>query len=282
MITDIQTNFLFLADTIVEKHPMFYRQFETVLKECGISFGVLPGTRDIWARDYMPIQVTADKFVQFVYNPDYLKDEYGQKIISDTDSICKKIGIAPVKSSIKVDGGNVVRSSNKVIMCDKVFLENPQISEKQLIKELQEQLETDQLIFIPTDPSDKIGHADGMVRFLDDRTVLINNFSKEKIHFQLNFRMALHNAGLDWVEIPYNPYDNKDMIEANGIYINYLQMQDVIVLPVFGMKEDELAISVLESLFPNDKLGIINCNDIAKQGGVLNCATWNIMHLNIY
>lgn len=277
MITDDQTHLLYLADTMPKKYPAFYQQFEKVLAECGISHNLLLGTKDIWARDYMPIQVDADRFVQFLYDPDYLQSKVWLKTISDTDIICASIGISPKKSPLKVDGGNVVKALNKVIMCDKVLTENPHIPEKELLKQLQEQLEVEQLIIIPTDSSDKIGHADGMVRFLDARTVLINDYSKEKPQFQRNFRMALHNAGLDWVEIPYNPYGNAKSIQANGIYINYLQMQDVITIPTFGMEEDEMVVKQFEQLFPKSKIATVDCNSIAKDGGVLNCITWNII-----
>ncbi|GAB3533100.1 hypothetical protein GCM10027443_17920 [Pontibacter brevis] len=278
MITDDQTNFLYLADTLPKKYPQFYQRVEKVLDECGINYELLPGTKDIWARDYMPIQIANNKFLQFVYNPDYLQSKKWQKTISDTDAICSSINIVPVKSAIKVDGGNVVRASDKAIMCDKVFTENPQIPEKQLIKKLQEQLAVEQIIFIPTDSSDKIGHADGMVRFLDERTVLINDYSKEKPQFQLNLRMALHNAALDWVEVAYTPYGNERLIQANGIYINYLQMKDSIIVPSYGMKEDEIVVKQFEQLFPKSKISTINSSEIAQQGGVLNCITWNIQN----
>jgi agmatine deiminase len=275
LITDVQTNFLYLADNLPKKYPSFYQEFEKILIECSISYGLLPGTKDIWCRDYMPIQVADNHFVQFVYNPDYLQSKKWLKTISDTGSICESIGISPKKSNILVDGGNVVRANNSVIMCDKVFRENTHISEKQLIRELQEQLEVNQVIFIPTDSTDKIGHADGMVRFLDDKTVLINDYSKEKPHFQLAFRLALHNAGLNWIEIPYNPYQNQKRIQANGIYINYLQMKDVVTVPVFGIEEDEAVVNQFEKLFPKSKIATVDCNSVADEGGVLNCITWN-------
>ncbi|MEJ8803425.1 agmatine deiminase family protein [Pontibacter sp. H249] len=278
MITDDQTNFLYLADTLPKKYPNFYQEFEKVLTKCNFSYSLLPGTKDIWCRDYMPIQVARDHFVQFVYNPDYLQSNKWLKTISDTDKICQAIGISPSKSNILVDGGNVVRAKGKVIMCDKVFRENPHIPEKQLIRKLHEQLEVDQVIFIPT--TDAIGHSDGMVRFLDDKTVLINDYSKEKSQFQLAFRMALHNSGLNWIEIPYNPYQNQKYIQANGIYINYLQMKDVVIIPMFGFEEDKAVVKQFEKLFPKSRIATIDSNSIADEGGVLNCITWNI-HLGI-
>ncbi len=57
MIADNKTNFLYLADTLPKKYSNFYQQFEKVLKECNINFQLLPQTKDVWAVDYMPIQI---------------------------------------------------------------------------------------------------------------------------------------------------------------------------------------------------------------------------------
>lgn len=73
MITDSQTNFLYLADTLPKNYSGFYNRFEKVLNECNIKFSFLPQTKDVWAVDYMPIQIDLNKFIHFVYNPSYLQ-----------------------------------------------------------------------------------------------------------------------------------------------------------------------------------------------------------------
>lgn len=276
MIPDNQTNLLYLADCLQIKYPAFFSNFDTVLKRNQVNFKFLPGTKDIWAVDFMPIQIAADKFVQFDYNPDYLQFKKYQQTFSNVDAICAKAGIKPLKSNIKLDGGNVIRTENKVIMCDKVFRENPTIPEKELISQLRNLFEIDNLVFIPTQPGDFTGHADGLVRFLDDKTVLINDLSKEKPAFALTFRLALHNAGLETIEIPYNPHTNTKNDDAKGIYMNYLQMEDLLILPVFNMKEDEQVLIQFQQLFPKHKIDTVLSNDIAAEGGILNCITWNI------
>jgi len=277
MIPDKQTNFLYLADTLPKNYSNFFRQFEKVLNDSNINFQLLPNTKDVWAVDYMPIQIDKDSFVQFIYNPDYLRDTIKwSKTISDVDIICKQINLLPKKSNIVVDGGNVTRTTDKVIMCDKIFTENPNIKEKNLIRELQELFQVDKLIFIPTHPIDFTGHADGMVRFYDSNTVLINDYSRETMEFQLKFRLALHDAGLIYIEIPYNPYDNKKDEHANGEYINFLQMQQAIIIPTFGIKEDDVVIKQFEQLFTGQRIATVDGNDLAFDGGILNCITWNI------
>jgi agmatine deiminase len=278
MVKDSQTNFLFIADTLPTKIPTFYSRLKKILRECDIAHSLLPNTKDIWAVDYMPIQIEDRSFVQFNYNPDYLQTKKLRKTISDVDLICSEIGVRVKKSNIVLDGGNVIRTKKKVIMCDKIFKENPKKKEKDLIQELESLFEVDKIIFLPTHSLDYTGHADGMVRFINDDTVLINDLSNEKREYQLNVHMALNNAGIDWIPIPYNPYNNIDYIQAIGVYINYLQMENFILLPSYGMKEDKLTFDLFEKLFPEETIRCIKSNEIAKEGGVLNCITWNIRH----
>jgi agmatine deiminase len=276
MITDQQTNFLFLADSLPTLYPSFYSRFQKVLNQYGITPSLLPNTNDVWAVDYMPIQIEEDSFIQFVYDPDYLISKAERKTISDVDSICKKIGITPMKSNIILDGGNVIRAKDKIIMTDKIIKSNPSYTNKQLIAELEKLFQVEKLIFIPVQPGDFTGHADGMVRFLNDDTVIINDYKDEEPDFKRTFLAALKNAGLKHVEIPYNLNENDNDDQAHGCYINYLQMENLIIVPTFGLKEDDQAVRKFEELFPGQTIAAVDSREIAEQGGVLNCITWNI------
>ena len=277
MIADHQTNFLYLADTLPTKYPDFYKRFETVLRKYDIRFDLLPGTKDVWAVDYMPIQTDRNKFVRFVYNPVYLRAKKYQNTISDVDEICRVMGFETIKTDIILDGGNVVRWTNKVLMTDRVFKDNPTFERKTLIKALYELLQVDKIYFVPEQPGDFTGHADGMVRFVDENTVIVNDYRKEKEHFRRAFDIALHNTGLDYITIPYNVYENKSKDNANGAYINFLQMENTVIIPTFGTKEDDLAVGQLETIFVGHKIATVESNEIANDGGILNCITWNIL-----
>jgi agmatine deiminase len=276
MITDNQTNFLYLADTLPNKYSSFYNRFEKVLTDCNIKFTPLPNTKDVWAVDYMPIQTDLNEFVQFTYNPSYLQTKTFLKTISDVDAICNEIGINTLKTDIILDGGNVTRWTNKVIATDRVFKDNPTYERKQLINELHELLRVDKLYFVPEQPDDFTGHSDGMVRFINENTLVINDYSQEKEWFHRAFEIAIHNTGLDYIKIPYNVYNNKSNDQANGDYINYLQMENTVIVPTFGIKEDEEAVKQLETIFAGQSIAIIDSNEIANDGGILNCITWNI------
>jgi agmatine deiminase len=277
MIPDSKTNFLYLADTLPKKYPTFYSEFEKVLHHCNISYKLLPGTKDVWAVDYMPIQIDLNKFVRFVYNPTYLQTKKYLKTISDVDSICEQIGIKTIKSNILLDGGNVTRTSDKVIMTDRIFAENPTYDRKQLIKELHDYFEVDKLFLVPEQPKDFTGHSDGMVRFIDEQTVIINDFKEENEAFRRAFEIAIHNTGLNYSKIPYNLSHNANNDQANGDYINYLQMENTVIIPTFGIKEDDEVVKQFEQLFAGQTIAPIDANEIAKDGGILNCISWNIL-----
>ena len=277
MIIDPQTNFLYLADTLPLKYPEFHQRFEQLLKRCGISFSILPHTKDVWAADYMPIQVAPDHYVQFVYNPDYLRSTAKwRNTITDTRKVCEAIGISPVLSPVVLDGGNVSRSSDCVILCDKLFTENPAIAEKDLIRQLQDLFEVSKIVLVPSHLFDFTGHSDGVLRWYDRHTVLINDYTNDPTGFGLRLRMALHNAGLSYISIPYNPYRNQSDGDATGEYINFLWMEQAIILPVFGLKEDEQAVRQFEQLFPGKIIETIPASELAANGGVLNCISWNV------
>ena len=140
MITDQKTNFLYLADSLrKDKYKIFSRKLEALLFESNISYDWLIGTKDIWAVDFMPIQISKNEFVQFEYKPDYLYTKAELNSISNVNEICDSIGIKVKRSDVILDGGNIVRANNKVILCDKViFVNQNRYSRKELIRELHE------------------------------------------------------------------------------------------------------------------------------------------------
>jgi len=275
MIIDRETDYLYLSDLLPSRHPRFYRKLAEVLKRNKVEFGLLPGTRDIWAVDYMPVQVRAKKFVQFKYEPDYLRNSKKYRAtITPVSVVCEKIGIKPVRTDIVIDGGNMVKSKSKAIMTAKIFQENPRYSKPQLIGRLRELLEAEEIIIIPPEPGDYLGHADGILRFYNEGTVLINDYSRERNAYYDDLQATLRKAGLNLIPIPYHPCRNQ--ASASGFYINFLEMKGFILLPFFGLKEDEIAAKRFQELYPKSKIAVINTNEIAKQDGVLHCISWNI------
>ena len=59
MILDSDTNLVYLSKLILE-HPNGI-DIVKQLEDNGVSVDFIPSTKDIWARDYMPVQIAANK-----------------------------------------------------------------------------------------------------------------------------------------------------------------------------------------------------------------------------
>ena len=79
---------------------------------------------NIFTRDYMPIQVTSNKFIEYRYDPNYLQSKKGRTIKTYPDIVCDSIGFNTIKSDLIIDGGNVIKSNHCAILTDKILVEN--------------------------------------------------------------------------------------------------------------------------------------------------------------
>lgn len=229
MITDAETNFVYFSDILPRNFPPLFDELSGLLRDAGIGVGLIPDTWDIWCRDYMPIQITKDRFVQFKYWPDYLLDEY-QDTITPSDVIRAAIPVGKTceKSKIILDGGNVVRWSNKVIMTDKVLEGVPERDKDARQRELWDLLEVEQLIIVPREPEELYGHADGIVRFIDEDSVIVNDYSGTDPGYREDLLATLEEAGLACVPIPYKPKEpTRNKQPATGVYTNFLRTSKI-------------------------------------------------------
>ena len=197
-ITDDKTNKVFISSLIDTKTGDLDKEARANVKSCIMQFEkdceLLYNTKDVWARDYMPIQLTKNTYLGYTYKPDYLtKSPENAKCVTNWklhNVHAEKYdfnGFKVVQIPLILDGGNVVKAilDDKpcMIMCDKVLLEN-NIDKKNFHKWWKEWWEENfdgtemKLVLLPWEGPkvDPIGHADGMIRYIDKNKVLITNY----------------------------------------------------------------------------------------------------------
>lgn len=242
-----------------------------VLSNCGEKFTLFDGAKDIWARDFMPVKTKSGKYVSFRYEPSYLAGDPQLRTNFKTD-------IAPsfkvdnlVYTDINLDGGNVVfsPSKEKVIISDRVYSENPSWHKAELTAKLAKLLEAN-VIIIPSLKSDMTGHADGMVRFVDENTV-VANAPLSPFGFETKVKKALQNHGIEVLDFPYFDSNGDSAI---GCYLNFLETEQAILLPVFSVDTDNKAVQTAKHIF-HKAIIPVNINEIAADGGLLNCISWD-------
>ena len=273
MITNFETNKVYLAKGMSsEKYVDATGNLLGALHNYNIHWSFLPQTTSalhIWARDYMPVQVSKEKFVRFNYSPDYLGDypEY----MPNTSSILVELGLRVIDSDIILDGGNIISCGNQVIMTDKVFRENPHYDRNVLIDTLSQLLEAE-IVLIPEDYYDEYGHADGMVRYMGEGRVLLNNYCDFDKALRKRL-LAVLSSHFDITELHYSTYTDR-----SWAYLNFLHVGHHIFIPMMEDKLGEKAFRQIADAFPQCKCHTIHyCETIVRDGGALNCSTWNIL-----
>lgn len=245
----------------------------TALAAHDVPYALLDGTRDVWVRDFMPVRTGSGKLVSFRYEPSYLKNDPDLRTDFRKD-LAPQLGLPVTYSHVNLDGGNVVfsPSGERVLISDRIFSENPEYPPAALVRELSELLEAEVLI-IPSLKSDMTGHADGMTRFLDDRTVLCNR-PLSSCGFEQKVKRSVRDYSLDAVDFPFVPTGR---ISAVGCYLNYLETEQAVFLPVFGIEQDAEAAASAQQIFSKEIVPV-NIREIAQQGGCLNCISWEDHH----
>ena len=216
---------------------------------------LLGNTKDIWLRDFMPVRTGSGRLISFRYEPSYLEKEPHLRTDFRRD-IAPWLGLPVIYTDINLDGGNVVYapSCRKVIISDRVYAENPSYTPAALVRELESLLE-----------------AAGMVRFVDENTVIGNDMPAGN-GLEQRIKRVLRNHGIEVIDFPYQPNGDTSAI---GCYLNFLETEGCIFLPVFGLTMDEKAITATRQIF-GKAVEPIRLSKIAAKGGCLNCISWTM------
>jgi agmatine deiminase len=283
MITDNETNKVYFSELLKTNsdYEEAYNGIIRILKKHKVDYDFLKGTKDIWTRDYMPVQKNVESFVQFRYEPSYLQNDIDLEYKSDPNIVCDANKLNPKFSNINLDGGNVIKWHDKVIISTRVFRENLGYGDSKLISDIQDLLEVQVILFPEINPgNDLTGHADGYVRFIDANTILVNEIKKNEFKYWLDgFQKMVKQHQLNCIEVPWFEFKVKNFPDsAIGLYLNYLEIGNLIILPIFDVigNMDQKVIDLFNSLFPYKQIEPVNINQVAHEGGLMNCISWNI------
>jgi len=275
-----------MTNALALRYPEVYWSIKVNLEARGIEVITIFRTENIWCRDWMPVQINGEYF-RFYHKT---SKKYPQLDVSNEPWSGV---VAPIRClPFTLDGGNVVYHNGKIIMTEKVIQDNGISVTVQLEKVL-----NCEIIIIPIEPGDTLGHSDGIVKFVDDNHVIINNYAqigkKDKRFYEYRDTLLniLEGYGLTVDQIP-NAYDawNWNLAEkdfrmffpraddynpAYGYYINFLKVSDVIFLPAMKIKRDLDAFKAIEAQFPGRSIIMVDCSRLSFEGGLVHCVTWN-------
>lgn len=280
-VTEQLTNYVYFSGNLKSYYPKIYNELTEILSKHEVRYGVLLGTADYWCRDYMPIQVGGNSFVQFQYHPDYLE---GLRKYETPAEVSIKLAMEKIPHSlittspIVADGGNFTFAVIKkgrgytpvVIMTEKVFFENPNMTRESIVAQLESLFPNHKFLFLPWDKDDTCGHTDGIVHAVGDNKVLVN-LKVYSDDIAKKMRSTLESC-FKVIDLELSNYH-----AMSWAYINMIHTKDVIIIPGLGLSTDGEALKHIQKLFPEykDRIYQIQMPSIVKKGGgALNCLSW--------
>ena len=232
--------------------------------------------KDIWMRDFSPVFPSQ---VKFAYDRPQTPT-INQSFLTFT----AENDLQFTHSPLKIDGGNVVdNQQGQYVLTEKVFERNPQFSYSQLMSTLKATLNATHIAIIPMD-EEFLGHSDGMVMFVDEHTLIMNDYQEDpefKISVKKSLREGLSSAiaiheieGAGYGE-PYGEYAS-----ACGIYVNSVVTPHYVYMPTFGQPiKDKSALNKIQSLTEKTVVPV-DAQHICSLGGSIRCLSWQLTGKN--
>lgn len=275
---------------------------------------------DSWARDTLPIFLKDDK--DNLLGVDYGFNSWGgtyNGLYSNWDNDNKlgelflklfNIPRLPFKDFI-LEGGSVHTNGKDELITTSCCLlskgRNPLLSKDQITSNLINSLNLKKVTYLKDGiyNDETTGHVDNIACFLDDKTILIatsddkndpqykmSNKDIEILEKETNYKiikMVLPKPMYLTKQEEQGIINNNTAIKRlegrrlGASYVNFYMSDKFIILPKFGVKEDDIAKQTLESFYKGSKQIIqVYSKEILLGGGNIHCITKQIPYSSKY
>ncbi|PCI43754.1 MAG: agmatine deiminase [Moraxellaceae bacterium] len=261
-----------------------------------ISFAILP-TNDTWCRDYGPISVATKSGLTLL---DFQFNGWGEKYDYELDDqitaslFHTQLSNQPRYQAIEyiLEGGSIENNGDGLLITTSTCLLNK--NRNNLSKTKTEALfaqwfGTKHTLWLDTpglEGDDTDAHIDTLVRFIDPHHLLYQQCQNPKDpHFkplqrleaQLKQQIETAQLPLKLTPLPLpsprystlNPKQPRQRLPAS--YANFLFINDALLLPTYGVAEDDLAVALFQEMCPEREIIPIDCQALIEQSGSLHC-----------
>jgi len=265
-----------------------------------IEFEIYPDLFDIWVRDYAPLTVTEMGMlspVKFEYKPSYVEKKFEKYVLNDhkAGEMLGNKFVSKGMSSVYChwDGGNLTHNGKgTAIISNRFISDNESYNINNEIRPLLNViLGFSNIILIPVEPLDETGHVDGMVRFIDEKVLVVGAYPRHSENHVFMNRLAENlqtDLGKDYTILRLmnaepEDYESEGIGSAVGNHLNFLRINDLILFPYYSDMISKQPLLDFKSELEKNNLNIHvipvdipEINELARSGGVLNCISWQI------
>jgi len=253
---------------------------------------------DTWARDHGPITVRTGDGLELL---DFRFNAWGGKFPWEKDDALNRhlanagvFGSTPLKpvdfvlegGSIESDGQGTLLTTSECLLTPS---RNPSLDRTAIEHLLSEVLGSDRVLwlnhgYLAGDDTDS--HIDTLARFCapdhicyvtcpdagDEHHSALAAMAEELQEFRQANGEPYRLTPLPWPD----PIHDEDGERLPATYANFLIINGAVLLPVYGVAQDDEAISVLQGIFPDREIVPIDCRPLVYQHGSLHCVTMQI------
>ena len=249
-------------------------------------------TNDAWCRDHGPAFLMNEKATETKMVLDWGYNAWGGKYPPfDLDDdiptkVATALGLPVCYPGIVMEGGSVEFNGAGTILTSKACLlnpnRNPHLSQQEIEKYLCEWYGQEQVLWLEDGiiGDDTDGHIDDLTRFVNKDTVLTvvesnkadENYSILQDNLRLLEKMRLVDGSpLNIVPLPMpSPIIFEDQ-PLPASYANFYIANQKVIVPTFEDKNDDKALAIIQSCFPDRKVVGINSRDLIWGLGSFHC-----------
>jgi agmatine/peptidylarginine deiminase len=304
-LTAIQHDYVALASAIAEEvMPLILCQDEQHKHLIEVQLAerckhppciVIAPYNDTWCRDYGPVATAANgniRLLDFQFNG--WGDKYAASLDNNINQQLQPQWQAPVSTiNYELEGGSIETDGRGTLLTTTHCLldsnRNQDFQRADVEHLVLEKLGLQRVLWLSKGAligDDTDSHIDNLVRFCDAETLAYASCSRvDDPHFIPLQEMAVEVKALrqpngmpyrlQAIEIPEPQFD-EDGKRLPGSYVNFLIVNNSVLVPVFGCPQDAAALNRLQGCFPGKRMVPVPGSNLIKQYGGPHCATMQL------
>ena len=248
-------------------------------------------TNDTWARDCSVLCVEDEGGVELL---DFTFTGWGGKFEASKDNAMSNTirgcyDKEVIKADLILEGGGVESNGVDTILTTSECMlnknRNTDLTKDEITKILQEKFGMSKILYLNHGylaGDDTDSHIDTLARFIDEKSIMyVKCEDKNDEHYkelklmedELKAFAKEHSFRLISLPMSDACYFERERLPAT--YANFLFVNGAVLVPTYGVKQDEEALKIFRETFPSREIVGIDCFSLIKQHGSLHCVTMN-------
>jgi agmatine deiminase len=253
-------------------------------------------SNDTWARDHGGITVLDEEEQPLIW--DFVFNGWGLKFPAYLDNLITgklhaKGIFGPVtltQGGLALEGGGIESDGRDTLLTTTACMlspnRNPHLNREEIEEELRDRFGMPRILWLEHGHlagDDTDSHIDTLARFCDPETIAyvqctdtkdehyedLRAMEKELQALRTSDGKPYHLIPLPWPDACFA----EDGHRLPATYANFLIINKAVLVPIYGVAQDEEALKVLAECFPEREIIGIDCRSLIEQHGSLHCVT---------